>query len=76
VSKQDIPINKLVAVERASGIDFEMADLIRRELGLDGLTVTLPLDFDDPAFSRQMLELESFGCFNRFNRQFFFPQKS
>jgi hypothetical protein len=39
-------------------MDFETADRIRRELGLDGFTVTLPPDFDDSAFSRQVLGLE------------------
>ena len=44
------------------GMDFEEADRVRRELGLDGLTVTLPPDFDDPAFSRQLLGLDEWGC--------------
>jgi hypothetical protein len=44
-----------VAVETASGMDFAQAAIVRRELGLDGLDVRLPPDFDDPACSRQVL---------------------
>jgi hypothetical protein len=36
-------------------MDFAKAAIVRRELGLDGLVVRLPPDFDDPAFSRQVL---------------------
>ncbi len=43
-------------------MDFEKAAMIRRGLGLDGLEVRLPPDFDDPAFSRQVLSLEQRGC--------------
>ncbi len=40
------------------GMDFEEAERVRRELGLDGLTVTLPPDFDEPASNRQLLGLD------------------
>jgi hypothetical protein len=39
-------------------MDFDKAATIRRALGLDGLTVSLPPNFDDPAFSRQVLGLD------------------
>jgi hypothetical protein len=39
-------------------MDFEKAAKIRQELGLDGLKVSLPPNFDDPAFSRHVLGLE------------------
>jgi prevent-host-death family protein len=58
VTRHGVPFVALVAVQRANGMDFDKADRIRRELGLDGLTVTLPLDFDDPAVSRQVLGLD------------------
>jgi hypothetical protein len=38
-------------------MDFEKAAAVRSALGIDGLTVSLPADFDDPAFSRQVLGL-------------------
>jgi antitoxin (DNA-binding transcriptional repressor) of toxin-antitoxin stability system len=48
---------ELVPVRKAVGMDFEKAAQIRVERGLDGVTVTLPAECDDPAFSRQVLGL-------------------
>jgi len=48
----------MVPAQLASGMDFEKAVLVRRDLGLDGLKVSLPENFDDPEFSRQVLGLE------------------
>lgn len=58
VTKHGVPFIALVAVQPVSGMDFKKAELIRRELGLDGLKVTLPPDFDDPTFSRQVLGID------------------
>jgi prevent-host-death family protein len=58
ITKHGQPFVELVPARSASGMDFEKADIVRRELGLDGLTVTLPADFDDPAFSRKVLGIE------------------
>ena len=57
VTKHGHPFVELIPAQRSSGMDFEKAAMIRRELGLDGLEVALPPDFDDPAFSRQVLGL-------------------
>ena len=57
VTKHGRPFVELVPAQRAAGMNFEKAATVRRELGLDGLDVRLPLDFDDPAFSRQVLGL-------------------
>ena len=57
VTKHGRPFVELVPAQLASGMDFEKAVIVRRELGLDGLTVRLLPDFDDPAFSRQVLGL-------------------
>lgn len=57
VTKHGRPFVELVAARQASGMDFEKAAVVRRELGLDGLAIRLPPDFDDPAFSRQVLGL-------------------
>ncbi len=57
VTKHGRPFVELVPAQKASGMDFEKATIVRRELGLDGLNVRLPPDFDDPAFSRQVLGL-------------------
>lgn len=58
VTKHGRPFVELVPAQAAGGMDFEKAAIVRRELGLDGLTLTLPPTFDDPAFSRQVLGLE------------------
>jgi hypothetical protein len=48
----------MVAAQPTTDMDFDRAADVRRELGLNGLMVTLPTDFDDPAFSRPVLGLE------------------
>lgn len=58
VTKHGRPFVELVSAPTVSGMDFEKAAIVRRELGLDGLTVSLPPSFDDPAFSRQVIGLE------------------
>ncbi len=57
VAKHGRPFVELVPAQRAPGMDFGKAAIVRRELGLDDLDVRLPPDFDDPAFSRQVLGL-------------------
>ena len=57
VTKNGRPFVELVSARRPSGMDFEKAAIVRRALGLDGLKVSVPPDFDDPAFSRQVLGL-------------------
>ncbi len=57
VTKHGRPFVELVATRSARGMDFDKAAVVRRKLGLDGLAVELPADFDDPAFSRQVLGL-------------------
>jgi len=58
VTKHGRPFIELVSAQRASGMDFEKAAIVRRELGLDGFKVSSPANFDDPAFSRHVLGLE------------------
>lgn len=55
ITKHGRPFVELIAAQKAGSMDFEKAAIVRRELGIDGLTVELPGDFDDPAFSRQVL---------------------
>jgi prevent-host-death family protein len=57
VTKHGRPFVELVSAQRAFGMDFEKAAHVRRELGLDGLKVSLPPNFDDPTFSRHVLGL-------------------
>ena len=58
ITKHGHPFVELVSAQKTSGMDFEKAALVRRELGLDSLKVEVPTNFDDPAFSRQVLGLE------------------
>jgi len=58
VTRHGRPFIEMVPAHRAAGMDFDKAAGIRQELGLDGLKVTLPPDFDDPAFSRRVLGLD------------------
>lgn len=58
VTKHGRPFVELVSAQRASGMDFEKAAIVRRKLGLDALKVRLQPHFDDPAFSRQVLGLQ------------------
>ena len=59
VTKYGRPFVELVPAQGASGMDFEKAERVRRALGLDGVKVRLPDDFDDPAFSRRVLGLDA-----------------
>ncbi len=59
VTRHGRPFVELVPADKTSGMDFEKADVVRRELGLDGLVVSLPANFDDPVFSREVLGLDS-----------------
>jgi prevent-host-death family protein len=58
VTKHGRPFVELVPAQRAGGMDFEKAAAVRRDLGIDGVKVTLPDNFDDPEFSRQVLGLD------------------
>lgn len=57
VTKHGRPFVELVPAQAASSMDPGKAALVRSGLGLDGLDVSLPPGFDDPAFSRQVLGL-------------------
>ena len=57
VTKHGLPFVEMVPAQTAAGMDFAKAAIVRREFGLDELRVRLPPDFDDPAFSRQVLGL-------------------
>ncbi|MCY3783278.1 MAG: type II toxin-antitoxin system prevent-host-death family antitoxin [Chloroflexi bacterium] len=52
------PAAELVRCRKAGGIDFDKLNAARRRLGLEGAASEWPADFDDPAFSHRVLELE------------------
>jgi prevent-host-death family protein len=58
VTKHGEPFIEFVPARRKGGVDFARLAEIREELGLTGVTVTLPDDFDDPAYSRRVLGLD------------------
>ncbi len=58
VTKDGRPFVEMIPAQSAIGMDFAKAALVRRALGIDGLHVGLPADFDDPEFSRDVLGLE------------------
>ena len=58
VTKNDRPFVEMVPAQTAAGLDFAKAALVRRALGIDGLHVGVPADFDDPGFSRHVPGLE------------------
>ncbi|MFL6861411.1 MAG: type II toxin-antitoxin system Phd/YefM family antitoxin [Allosphingosinicella sp.] len=58
VTKHGRAFVELVPARPKGGHDFAKAAAVRESLGLSGVTVALPDDFDDPAFSRRVLGLE------------------
>lgn len=51
-------IVEIVSPRKEPGIDFDKVAAVRKQLGLDGISVTLGPEFDDPAYSRQVLGLD------------------
>lgn len=58
VTKYGKPFVEMVAPSRKGGHDFAKAAEARERLGLTGVKITLPDNFDDPAFSRRVLGLD------------------
>jgi prevent-host-death family protein len=58
ITKHGKPFVEVVPARQKGGHDFAKAAEVREGLGLTGVTLTLPDDFDDPAFSRRVLGLQ------------------
>ena len=58
ITRHGHPAVELVRCERRGGIDFDRLNSARRRLGLEADGEQWPQEFDDPAFSRQVLGLE------------------
>ncbi|MDE0149967.1 MAG: type II toxin-antitoxin system prevent-host-death family antitoxin [Rhodospirillaceae bacterium] len=58
ITKHGQPAVELVRCERRGGIDFEKLEEDRRRLGIVGDGEGWPEEFNDPAFSRQVLGLD------------------
>ncbi len=58
ITRHGHPAVELVRCERRGGIDFDMLDAARRRIGLDADGERWPPEFDDPAYSQQVLGLD------------------
>jgi len=58
ITKHGKPFVEVVPARQKGGHDFARAAEVREQLGLTGVTLTLPDYFDDPAFSRRVLGLD------------------
>ncbi|MCY4003294.1 MAG: type II toxin-antitoxin system Phd/YefM family antitoxin [Rhodospirillales bacterium] len=59
ITRHGHPAVELVRCERRGGIDFDRLDAARRRLGLEADGEPWPAEFNDPAYSRQVLGLNS-----------------
>ena len=57
ITRRGRPYAKLVRCDRRGGIDFEKLEAARRRLGIEGDGEDWP-EYNDPAFSRQVLGLD------------------
>ena len=58
VTRHGHPAVELVCCERRGGIDFDRLEAARRRLGLQAEGERWPPEFDNPAYSRQLLGLD------------------
>ncbi len=58
ITRHGEPAVELVRCERRGSIDFEKLEATRRRLGIVGDGEGWPEEFNDPAFSRQVLGLD------------------
>ncbi len=59
ITRHGLPAVELIRCDRRGGIDFEKLQAARRRLGIEGDGEGWPEEFNDPAFSRQVLGLEA-----------------
>ncbi len=58
ITKHGEPAVELVRFRTTGGIDFDKLTAARRRLGSEGHAEKWPHEFDDPAFSHRVLELD------------------
>ena len=58
ITKHGRPAVELVRCDWRGGIDFGKLEAARQRLGIDGDGEGWPEEFDDPAFSREVLGLD------------------
>lgn len=58
ITRHGQPTAELVRCDRRGGIDFDKLEAARRRLGIEGNGEGWPEEFNDPAFSREVLGLD------------------
>ncbi len=58
ITRHGRPTAELVRCDRRGGIDFDKLEAARRRLGIEGDGEGWPEEFNDPAFSREVLGLD------------------
>ncbi len=58
ITKHGRPAAELVACKPRGGLDFDKLEEVCRRLGIDGDGELWPEEWNDPAFSRQVLGLD------------------
>ena len=58
ITKHGQPAAELVRCDQRGGIDFDKLEAARQRLGIDGDGEGWPEEFNEPAFSRQVLGLD------------------
>ena len=58
ITKHGQPTAELVRCDRRGGIDFDKLEAARQRLGIKGDGKGWPEEFNDPAFSREVLGLD------------------
>ncbi|WP_419163982.1 type II toxin-antitoxin system Phd/YefM family antitoxin [Candidatus Palauibacter sp.] len=59
ITKHGRPAVELVRCDHGGGIDFDKLEAARRRLGMEGDGEMWPKEYDDPAFSRHVLGLDT-----------------
>ncbi len=58
ITRHGQPTAELVRCDRRGGIDFDKLEAARQRLGIEGDGEGWPEEFNDPAFSREVLGLD------------------
>ena len=59
ITRHGQPTAELVRCDRRGGIDFDKLEAFRRRLGIEGDGEGWPEEFNDPAFSQEVLGLDA-----------------
>ena len=57
ITRHGKPVAEIVPYRRKGGIDFAELEALRKAMGIDDVTLNFSRDWDDPAYSREVLGL-------------------